>query len=128
MPSNLEFKTPGLLETLHRLLDLVGVSSIKLIGEVYSPLMEIPARIRGLEQENTGTLILPPSCSCCPADVCLMCLQLNDKEVALAHQKRVSLMLALSAEELQKKLHLKSHPSVPSLATCDTSESDSVSR
>lgn len=35
---------PGLLETLHRLLDLVSASSINLIGEVYPPLaMEIPA-------------------------------------------------------------------------------------
>ncbi|XP_075903167.1 coiled-coil domain-containing protein 125 isoform X2 [Nelusetta ayraudi] len=75
LPSNLDFKMPGLLETLHRLLDL-----------------------------------------------------LNDKEVALAHQKRVSLMLALSAEELQKKLHLNSHSIVPSLATSDTSETDNVSR
>uniref|UniRef100_A0A3Q3WNE4 Uncharacterized protein n=1 Tax=Mola mola TaxID=94237 RepID=A0A3Q3WNE4_MOLML len=33
-------------------------------------------------------------------------LQLNDKEVALAHQKKVSVMLAHSAEELQRKLHM----------------------
>lgn len=61
------------------------------------------------------------------ADVCFMRLQLNDKEVALAHQKRVSLMLALSVEELQKKKHLNSHSAVPPSAPPDTPETDSVS-
>uniref|UniRef100_A0A671VBG9 Coiled-coil domain containing 125 n=1 Tax=Sparus aurata TaxID=8175 RepID=A0A671VBG9_SPAAU len=41
---------------------------------------------------------------------------LNDKEEALAHQRKVSIMLAHSAEKLQMKLHLDSHcqPSDPS--------------
>ncbi|XP_076586576.1 LOW QUALITY PROTEIN: coiled-coil domain-containing protein 125 [Chaetodon auriga] len=41
---------------------------------------------------------------------------LNDKEEALAHQRKVSIMLAHSAEELQKKFQLDSHcqPSNPS--------------
>ncbi|XP_036953871.1 coiled-coil domain-containing protein 125 isoform X2 [Acanthopagrus latus] len=41
---------------------------------------------------------------------------LNDKEEALAHQRKVSIMLAHSAEKLQRKLHLDSHcqPSDPS--------------
>lgn len=56
--------------------------------------------------------------------MCALCvfLQLNDKEVALAHQKRVSLMLALSAEELQKKLHLNSHSVIASSKLSDLSD------
>uniref|UniRef100_A0A8C9XQH4 Coiled-coil domain containing 125 n=1 Tax=Sander lucioperca TaxID=283035 RepID=A0A8C9XQH4_SANLU len=41
---------------------------------------------------------------------------LNDKEEALAHQRKVSIMLAHSADELQRQLHLDSHcrPADPS--------------
>ncbi|XP_035801792.1 coiled-coil domain-containing protein 125 isoform X1 [Amphiprion ocellaris] len=38
---------------------------------------------------------------------------LNDREEALAHQRKVSIMLAHSAEELQRQLHLDSHCQLP---------------
>lgn len=40
-------------------------------------------------------------------------MQLNDKEEALAHQRKVSLMLAHSADELQRQLSLDSQPAAP---------------
>ncbi|XP_028991233.1 coiled-coil domain-containing protein 125 isoform X3 [Betta splendens] len=40
---------------------------------------------------------------------------LNDKEEALAHQRKVSIMLARSAEQLQRQLHLESHQRPSSL-------------
>uniref|UniRef100_A0A671VCV2 Coiled-coil domain containing 125 n=1 Tax=Sparus aurata TaxID=8175 RepID=A0A671VCV2_SPAAU len=61
---------------------------------------------------------------------------LNDKEEALAHQRKVSIMLAHSAEKLQMKLHLDSHcqpsdPSwsrIPSKQPQDPSENQSQSQ
>ncbi|XP_062273483.1 coiled-coil domain-containing protein 125 isoform X1 [Scomber scombrus] len=41
---------------------------------------------------------------------------LNDKEEALAHQRKVSIMLAHSAKELQRQLHLDSHYWPPELS------------
>ncbi|XP_076021308.1 coiled-coil domain-containing protein 125 [Genypterus blacodes] len=41
--------------------------------------------------------------------VCRLLDLLNDKEEALAHQRKVSIMLAHSADELQKQLHQDSH-------------------
>lgn len=51
-------------------------------------------------------------------------LQLNDKDEALAHQRKVSIMLARSAEELQRRLHRDSHggpadPSEDQSPSCD---------
>lgn len=48
---------------------------------------------------------------------------LNDREEALAHQRKVSIMLAHSAEELQRQLHLDAHCQLP-----DQSESRIKSR
>lgn len=66
LPSNLDFKMPGLLETLHRLLDLVSVSSIKLIGEVYPP---IPAQnwffwLKSLSASPFGSQVASWICCC----------------------------------------------------------------
>lgn len=70
-----------------------------------TPLISVSQRLRGL---------LPSSLEVKTPDELLQTLYrlldlLNDKEVALAHQRKVSLMLAHSAEELQRKLHLDSH-------------------
>ncbi|XP_051278298.1 coiled-coil domain-containing protein 125 isoform X1 [Dicentrarchus labrax] len=104
-----------------------------------SPLISVSQRLRRL---------LPSSLEVKMPDDLLETLYrlldlLNDKEEALAHQRKVSIMLAHSAEELQRQLHLDSHcrPSDPSqsrisskqpqdpserqsLQTYDTSESN----
>ncbi|XP_035515077.1 coiled-coil domain-containing protein 125 isoform X2 [Morone saxatilis] len=104
-----------------------------------SPLISVSQRLRRL---------LPSSLEVKMPDDLLETLYrlldlLNDKEEALAHQRKVSIMLAHSAEELQRQLHLDSHcrPSDPSqsripskqqqdpserqsLQTSDTSESN----
>nr|XP_046242052.1 coiled-coil domain-containing protein 125 isoform X3 [Scatophagus argus] len=81
-------------------------------GANKSPLIRVSQRLRGL---------LPSSLEVKVPDDLLETLYrlldlLNDKEEALAHQRKVSIMLAHSAEELQRKLHLDSHcwPSDPS--------------
>nr|XP_020455052.1 coiled-coil domain-containing protein 125 [Monopterus albus]XP_020455053.1 coiled-coil domain-containing protein 125 [Monopterus albus]XP_020455054.1 coiled-coil domain-containing protein 125 [Monopterus albus] len=61
---------------------------------------------------------------------------LNDKEEALAHQRKVSIMLAHTAKELQRQLHLDSHchasgpsnSSIPSNDPQDPSEIPSQSQ
>ncbi|XP_056888966.1 coiled-coil domain-containing protein 125 isoform X2 [Takifugu flavidus] len=70
-----------------------------------SPLVSVSDRLKGL---------LPSGLEVKMPDDLLEALYrlldlLNDKEVALAHQKKVSLMLAHSADELQRKLHVDSH-------------------
>ncbi|KAM7416958.1 hypothetical protein PAMA_018844 [Pampus argenteus] len=67
-----------------------------------SPLISVSQRLRGL---------LPSSLEMKMPDDLLETLYrlldlLNDKEEALAHQRKVSIMLAHSAEELQRQLHL----------------------
>ncbi|XP_031735165.1 coiled-coil domain-containing protein 125 [Anarrhichthys ocellatus] len=77
-------------------------------GATRSPLISVSQRLRGL---------LP---SKMPDDLIETLYRLldllNDKDEALAHQRKVSIMLAHSAEELQRRLHLDSHhgPSDPS--------------
>ncbi|KAG7465478.1 hypothetical protein JOB18_018321 [Solea senegalensis] len=71
---------------------------------VKSPLIDVRKRLRGL---------LPPGLELKMTDELLDSLYklldlLNDKEEALAHQRKVSIMLAHSAEELQRQLHLDS--------------------
>ncbi|XP_041792208.1 coiled-coil domain-containing protein 125 isoform X2 [Chelmon rostratus] len=96
-----------------------------------SPLNSVSQRLRGL---------LPSSLEVKMPDDLLETLyrlldMLNDKEEALAHQRKVSIMLAHSAEELQKKIHLDSHyqPSdssqsrIPSNQPQDPSENQSQS-
>ncbi|XP_070689563.1 coiled-coil domain-containing protein 125 [Pempheris klunzingeri] len=108
-------------------------------GANRSPIISVSQRLRGL---------LPSSLEGKMPDDLLETLYrlldlLNDKEEALAHQRKVSIMLAHNAEELQKQLSLDSHcrPSDPSesripseqpqdpsedqtLQTSDTSESE----
>ncbi|XP_073321541.1 coiled-coil domain-containing protein 125 [Pagrus major] len=81
-------------------------------GVSRSPLVSVSQKLRGL---------LPSSLDVKMPDDLLETLYrlldlLNDKEEALAHQRKVSIMLAHSAEKLQRKLHLDSHcqPSDPS--------------
>ncbi|KAK2902578.1 coiled-coil domain-containing protein 125 isoform X2 [Channa argus] len=81
-------------------------------GANRSPLISVSQKLRGL---------LPSSLDVNMSDDLLVTLDrlldlLNDKEEALAHQRKVSIMLAHSAEELQKQLHRDSHclPSGPS--------------
>ncbi|XP_070761146.1 coiled-coil domain-containing protein 125 [Enoplosus armatus] len=74
-------------------------------GANRSPLISVSQRLRGL---------LPSSLEVKMPDDLLETLYrlldlLNDKEEALAHQRKVSIMLAHSAEELQRQLHLDSH-------------------
>uniref|UniRef100_UPI0037E741BB coiled-coil domain-containing protein 125 n=1 Tax=Semicossyphus pulcher TaxID=241346 RepID=UPI0037E741BB len=74
-------------------------------GANRSPLMSVSQRLRGL---------LPSGLEVKTPDELLETLYrlldlLNDKEEALAHQRKVSIMLAHSAEELQRQLHLDSH-------------------
>ncbi|XP_071771292.1 coiled-coil domain-containing protein 125 [Centroberyx gerrardi] len=84
-------------------------------GANRSSLIGVSQRLRGL---------LPPSFEVKITDDPIETLYrlldlLNDKEEALAHQRKVSIMLARSAEELQRQLHLDSkcqpqHPPEPS--------------
>ncbi|XP_045898759.1 coiled-coil domain-containing protein 125 [Micropterus dolomieu] len=74
-------------------------------GANRSPLISVSQRLRGL---------LPSSLEVKMPDDLLETLYrlldlLNDKEEALAHQRKVSIMLAHSAEELQRQLHLDSY-------------------
>ncbi|XP_026198091.1 coiled-coil domain-containing protein 125 isoform X2 [Anabas testudineus] len=74
-------------------------------GANRSPLISVSQRLRGL---------LPSSLDVKMSDDLLVTLYrlldlLNDKEEALAHQRKVSIMLAHSAEELQRQLHLDSN-------------------
>ncbi|XP_029366897.1 coiled-coil domain-containing protein 125 isoform X3 [Echeneis naucrates] len=73
-------------------------------GANRSPLMSVGQRLReflpsSLELKMTDDLL----------EILYRLLDLlNDKEEALAHQRKVSIMLAHSAEELQRQLHLSS--------------------
>ncbi|XP_035022872.1 coiled-coil domain-containing protein 125 [Hippoglossus stenolepis] len=85
---------------------------LKAAGVNSSPLISVSQRLRGL---------LPSSLELKTPDGLLETLYrllelLNDKDEALAHQRKVSIMLAHSAEELQRQLQLDSHclPSDPS--------------
>ncbi|CAJ1068657.1 coiled-coil domain-containing protein 125 [Xyrichtys novacula] len=74
-------------------------------GANKSPRMKVSQRLKGL---------LPSGLEVKMSDDLLETLYklldlLNDKEEALAHQRKVSLMLAHNAEELQRQLHLDSH-------------------
>lgn len=78
-------------------------------GANRSPLMSVSQRLRGL---------LPSGVEVKMSDDLLDTLYrlldlLNDKEEALAHQRKVSIMLAHSAEELQRQLLLDSHCQPP---------------
>ncbi|KAJ4942537.1 hypothetical protein JOQ06_012393 [Pogonophryne albipinna] len=70
-------------------------------GANRSPLMSVSQRLRGLLPSKTSEDLLETMYR-------LLDL-LNDKEEALAHQRKVILMLAHSAEELQRQLLLDSH-------------------
>ncbi|XP_067456178.1 coiled-coil domain-containing protein 125 isoform X2 [Thunnus thynnus] len=74
-----------------------------------SPLISVSQKLRGL---------LPSSLEMKMPDDLLETLYrlldlLNDKEEALAHQRKVSIMLAHSAEELQRQLQIDSHYQPP---------------
>uniref|UniRef100_A0A3Q1EFP4 Coiled-coil domain containing 125 n=1 Tax=Acanthochromis polyacanthus TaxID=80966 RepID=A0A3Q1EFP4_9TELE len=74
-----------------------------------NPLVSVSQRLRGLLPSGLEKKM--------PEDLSetlykLMDL-LNDREEALAHQRKVSIMLAHSAEELQRQLHLDSHCQLP---------------
>ncbi|XP_040899084.1 coiled-coil domain-containing protein 125 isoform X2 [Toxotes jaculatrix] len=87
-------------------------------GANRSPLISVSQRLRGL---------LPSGLELKMPDDLLETLYrlldlLNDKEEALAHQRKVSIMLAHSAEELQRQLNLDSQcrpsdPSEPSITS-----------
>ncbi|XP_034727299.1 coiled-coil domain-containing protein 125 isoform X2 [Etheostoma cragini] len=90
-------------------------------GANSSPLISVSQRLRGL---------LPSKMPETETETLYRLLDLlNDKEEALAHQRKVSIMLAHSAEELQRQLHLDSHcqpadpPENRNQQTCDASES-----
>ncbi|XP_026167674.1 coiled-coil domain-containing protein 125 [Mastacembelus armatus] len=77
----------------------------KVEGANWSPLVDVSQRLREL---------LPSSLDIKMPDDLLVTLYrlldlLNDKEEALAHQRKVSIMLAHSAKELQRQLHRDSH-------------------
>ncbi|XP_068577225.1 coiled-coil domain-containing protein 125 [Cebidichthys violaceus] len=92
-------------------------------GANRSPLISVSQRLRGLLPSKTPDDLLET--------LYRLLDLLNDKDEALAHQRKVSIMLAHSAEELQRRLHLDSHygPSDPSenlsrsLQTSDAPES-----
>ncbi|KAM9858196.1 coiled-coil domain-containing protein 125 [Aulostomus maculatus] len=91
--------------------DFMAVHHLNPEGANRSPLISVREKLRGL---------LPSSLEMKMPDNLLETLHrlldlLNDKEEALAHQKKVSIMLAHSAEELQKQLHVEPHcqPSEP---------------
>ncbi|KAM9392326.1 coiled-coil domain-containing protein 125 isoform 2-T2 [Pholidichthys leucotaenia] len=78
-------------------------------GAYRSPIIRVDERLRRL---------LPSSLEMKKPDELLDTLyrlldMLNDKEEALAHQKKVSIMLANSAEQLQGQLHIDSHRQPP---------------
>ncbi|XP_029295662.1 coiled-coil domain-containing protein 125 isoform X2 [Cottoperca gobio] len=77
-------------------------------GANRSPLMSVSQRLRGLLPSKMPDDLLET--------LYRLLDLLNDKEEALAHQRKVSIMLAHSAEELQRQLHLDSQcrPSDPS--------------
>ncbi|KAM7392182.1 hypothetical protein PAMP_022811 [Pampus punctatissimus] len=95
---------------LIKLYSILFIGTIRTIcpfipGANRSPLISVSQRLRGL---------LPSSLEMKMPDDLLETLYrlldlLNDKEEALAHQRKVSIMLAHSAEELQRQLHLDSH-------------------
>ncbi|GAA6234158.1 coiled-coil domain-containing protein 125 [Lates japonicus] len=94
-------------------------------GANRSPLISVSQRLRGL---------LPSSLELKLPDDLLETLYrlldlLNDKEEALAHQKKVSIMLARSAEELQRQLHLDSHyhPSDPAESSVPSEQRENPS-
>ncbi|KAK5931836.1 hypothetical protein CgunFtcFv8_003599 [Champsocephalus gunnari] len=70
-------------------------------GANRSPLMSVSQRLRGLLPSKTSEDLLET--------LYRLLDLLNDKEEALAHQRKVSLMLAHSAEELQRQLLLDTH-------------------
>ncbi|KAM9810524.1 coiled-coil domain-containing protein 125 [Neosynchiropus ocellatus] len=85
------------------------LSHCKAEGDNRKPLVSVSQRLRAL---------LPPNLEMSMPDDLLEALYrlidlLNDKEEALAHQRKVSIMLAHSAEELQKQLSLDCSPSEP---------------
>ncbi|XP_074493683.1 coiled-coil domain-containing protein 125 isoform X2 [Sebastes fasciatus] len=89
-------------------------------GANWSPLISVSQRLRGFLPSKMPDDLLET--------LYRLLDLLNDKDEALAHQRKVSIMLAHSAEELQRQLHLDSHccPSEnqsQSQQTSDTSES-----
>ncbi|XP_040012270.1 coiled-coil domain-containing protein 125 isoform X2 [Xiphias gladius] len=95
-------------------------------GANRSSLISVSQRLRGL---------LPSSLELKMPDDLLETLYrlldlLNDKEEALAHQRKVSIMLAHSAEELQRQLQLDSHcrPSDPSESSIPSKQPQDPSR
>ncbi|XP_053726858.1 coiled-coil domain-containing protein 125 isoform X2 [Synchiropus splendidus] len=85
------------------------LSHCKAEGVSRRPLVSVSQRLRAL---------LPPNLELSVPDHLLEALYrlidlLNDKEEALAHQRKVSIMLAHSAEELQKQLDLDCSPAQP---------------
>ncbi|XP_078106100.1 coiled-coil domain-containing protein 125 isoform X2 [Sander vitreus] len=94
-------------------------------GANSSPLISVSQRLRGLLPSK-----MPETETETETETLYRLLDLlNDKEEALAHQRKVSIMLAHSADELQRQLHLDSHcrPADPSenqnQLTSNTSES-----
>ncbi|XP_028434911.1 coiled-coil domain-containing protein 125 isoform X1 [Perca flavescens] len=94
-------------------------------GANSSPLISVSQRLRGLLPSK-----MPETETETETETLYRLLDLlNDKEEALAHQRKVSIMLAHSADELQRQLHLDSHcrPADPSenqnQQTSNTSES-----
>ncbi|XP_054457600.1 coiled-coil domain-containing protein 125 [Anoplopoma fimbria] len=80
-----------------------------------SPLISVSQRLRGLLPSKMPDDLLET--------LYRLLDLLNDKDEALAHQRKVSIMLAHSAEELQRQLHLDSH-----CGPTDPSENQSWSR
>ncbi|XP_059193324.1 coiled-coil domain-containing protein 125 isoform X2 [Centropristis striata] len=104
--------------------NLLKPSHCKAEGANRSPLINVSQRLRGLLPSKMPDDLLET--------LYRLLDLLNDKEEALAHQRKVSIMLAHSAEELQRQLHLDSHcqQAGPSESqsqrqqTSDTSESN----
>ncbi|KAM8885508.1 coiled-coil domain-containing protein 125 [Spinachia spinachia] len=84
-------------------------------GANRSPLISVSRRLRGLLPSKTPDDLL--------ATLYRLLDLLSDKDEALAHQRKVSIMLARSAEELHTRLRLGSH-----CGTADASEDHSLSR
>uniref|UniRef100_A0AAQ4RVH1 Coiled-coil domain containing 125 n=1 Tax=Gasterosteus aculeatus aculeatus TaxID=481459 RepID=A0AAQ4RVH1_GASAC len=85
-------------------------------GANRSPLISVSQRLRGLLPSKTPDDLLET--------LYRLLDLLNDKDEALAHQRKVSIMLARSAEELQRRLHRDSHggpadPSEDQSPSCD---------
>ncbi|KAL6113883.1 ccdc125 [Pungitius sinensis] len=70
-------------------------------GANRSPVISVSRRLRGLLPSKTPDDLLET--------LYRLLDLLNDKDEALAHQRKVSIMLARSAEELHRRLHLDSH-------------------